>query len=390
MFLRNAQLYTGGVVLTREVNNMAKILLCILLLIASATTATGAVLQVGAKAPPFVLPDLFGRTISLDYFDGHPGVLVFWSAANPRSVELLYDFREYQEKWGKNDLAIIAVNTDGGTSGVSNLKTVRDYADSLNIIYPMLIDSGQATLSAYGVSEVPTAVVIDAGGRISAILRGSLPTLREELKEGLLIAVAGGPHDAASAVVAKGSEQEGATRAAGETPANSCGISRARSCTNIDERDPSASDPAVMAVRLCVCHGDADAAQLMLTGVSKESLLGLDLRFALAHMTLVKGRITDATRAFEALRDHYPQAGWGEWGLGLVALGAGDAEGALGHIRAARTGGWSIPEIETAVLKYLEGYWRVNRTAPQEEQFLALFEELNSVRVCYRKLNQRG
>jgi hypothetical protein len=128
----------------------------------------------------------------------------------------------------------------------------------------------------------------------------------------------------------------------------------------------------------------------MLTGVSTEGRRGLDLRFALAHMLLVKGRRTEAQRAFEALREQYPQEGWGEWGLGIVALAEGDAEGALGHIRAARTAGWSIPEVETAVLKYLEGYWRTNRAAPREDQFLAIFAELNSVRVCYKRINQRG
>jgi hypothetical protein len=145
-----------------------------------------------------------------------------------------------------------------------------------------------------------------------------------------------------------------------------------------------------MAVRLCVCHGDAEAAQLMLSGVSKEDLLGPDLRFALGHLMLVKGRTADARRTFEKLREQSPQVGWGEWGLGLVALAEGDPDGALLHIRAASAGGWSIPEAETAVLKYLESYWKTNRTPPREEQFLALFDELNSVRVCYRRFNQRG
>jgi hypothetical protein len=244
-------------------------------------------------------------------------------------------------------------------------------------------------VSAYGVNELPTAVVIDAGGRISAILRGSASTLREELKESILVAMGGGPGEAAVAAATDRGDKD-ATRASGETPAASCSIPRARSCARIDERDPSASNPSVMAVRLCVCHGDIDAAQIMLSGVSKDGLLGLDLRFALAHMMLVKGSRADARRAFETLRDHYPREGWGEWGLGILALAEGDAVGALGHIRAARAGGWTIPEVETAVLKFLEGYWRSNKAAPQEEQFLALFEELNSVRVCYRRLNHRG
>ena len=107
-------------------------------------------------------------------------------------------------------------------------------------------------------------------------------------------------------------------------------------------------------------------------------------------MLLLKGRAADARRAFETLSERYPQEGWGEWGLGIAALAEGDAEGALGHIHAARARRSSVPEAETAVLKYLEGYWRSNRPAPREEQFLALFEELGPVRACYKRQNQRG
>ncbi len=369
---------------------MAQLILGILLLLAPVASAALEIVHVGGEAPSFSLPDLFGRTISLDYLDGHPGVIVFWSASSPGSTELLEDFRAYQEKWGRDDLAILAVNADGGLPDESGLKAVRDFANHLGIQFPVLLDSGLAMREAYGVRDLPAAVVINARGRVTSILRGSTPALREELKQSLLLALDSGPVDGASPAVADRGGQDGSPLAAGETLAATCSIPRARSCTRISERDPSASDPAVMAVRLCICHGDADAAQLMLSGVRKQDLLRLDLRFALAHMMLIKGRTAEARQAFEVLRENYPQESWGEWGLGLVALADGDAEKALGYLRAARAGGWSIPEAETAVLKYLEKYWRSNKVAPREEQFLALFEELDSVRVCYRNLNHRG
>jgi len=352
---------------------MKRLLLGALLLLTPAASTAAESARVGDPAPYFTLPDLFGRTISLDYFDGHPGVVLFWSSGSPQSTELLDDSRGYQERWSTDGLAIVAVNVDGGEPGASQLQTARDWADRLDIVYPVLLDHGHAVLSAYGVDALPTAVVIDAGGRISAVLQGSAAAIRDRLNQSILAAMAG-------------TSRESSTAAAG----SSCGISRARSCTHIDERDPSAANPAVMAVRLCVCHGDTAAAQIMLSAISKQGTIGPDLRFALAQMMLVKGSTAEARRAFENLREHYPGEGWGEWGLGIVALTEGDAESALTHLRAARTGGWSIPEVETAVLNYLEGYWRTKRTAPQEEQFLALFAGLHSVRVCYRKLNERG
>ena len=342
---------------------MKRLVLSILFLLAPAASTAADIVQVGQAAPPFSLTDLYGRTISLDYFDGRPGAMIFYSNSSPHLAQLLEDFHGYQERWGREDLAIVAVNADG--PGAGGAQAVRDYADSLGVVFPVLLDAGRETLAAYGVSELPAVVVVDAGRRVASVLQGFSPPLRVDLTQALLLAL-------------------------GNAPAPTCGIPRARSCNRINERDPSVSSPAVMALRFCICHGDAEAARAMLAGASTQSPLRPDLRFAIANLMLLKGRTDDARRAFEALRERYPKEGWGEWGLGLVALAEADAEGALAHLRAAQAGGWSIPEAETAVLKYLEGYWRSDRAAPREEQFLALFTDLDSVRACYRRLNHRG
>jgi peroxiredoxin len=355
----------SGVMHTRKEDPMTRLMIGMLMLLTAAVPAAGATPLVGETAPPFLLPDLFGRTISLDYLDGHPGVVVFCSIGDDGAAGLLVEVQQYQERWGRESLAIVAVNADGPQPAQSTRDSIRAAADRLQLTFPVLPDAGRTTLTAYGVRELPAAVVIDAGGRVAAVLQGIGLAQRQELKQQLILAL-------------------------GDQPAVACTIPRARSCSHVDERDSSASDPAIMAVRLCVCHGDVAAAQVMLSAVDPAALGGVEMRFALAHLLLVQGRNAEARLAFETLRAEHPQASWGEWGLGIVALAEGTAEAALGHIRAAGSGGWSIPEAETAVLKYLEGYWRVNRAAPQEEQFLALFDDLDSVRVCYRKLYQRG
>jgi len=369
---------------------MARFILCALILLAPASSPALEVIKVGEKSPPFFLKDLYGRTISLDYFDGHPALLAFWSASSPLSAELLEDVRDYQERWGRNDLAIVAVNADNIMPGSAAARAIRDYAERLDLVFPVLLDSSGALRSALRVREIPTSVVIDARGRVSSVLSGYPRSLRAELRKSLLVAMGRGTEGGGAPEVARDAGENGSLSAAVKAPAAACSIPRSRSCTHVNDRDPSIADPTVLAVRLCVCHGDADAAQVMLTGVSERGLLSNDLRFALAHLLLIKGRTQEARRAFENLRDGHPRESWGEWGLGIVALTEGDAAESLAHFKAALAGGWSIPEAETAVLKYLEHFWRTNLPAPREEQFLALFEDLGPVRECYRRFNRRG
>jgi Flp pilus assembly protein TadD len=156
------------------------------------------------------------------------------------------------------------------------------------------------------------------------------------------------------------------------------------------ERQRRAADPAVMAMRLSICRGDAQEAERMLQGVSRQARWSPELHFAEGNLLLLKGQTQEARQVFSMLRGTCPAEGWGEWGLGMAALAEGNPEQALSHMLAAGAGGAVLPEAETAVLAYLEDFWRGRRAAPREEQFLALFRELDGVRACYRKLGTRG
>jgi len=84
------------------------------------------------------------------------------------------------------------------------------------------------------------------------------------------------------------------------------------------------------------------------------------------------------------LKDTSPGEGWGDWGLGLVALAKGDLSTASQHMRKGAAGRSATLEAETAVLKYLMRYWLRQESAPEEEAFLSLFSSLTVFRDCYR------
>jgi peroxiredoxin len=368
---------------------MAKWLLCALLLLVPASSPALEGLRLGDKAPAFSLADFSGAAHSLEGLGGRPRVVLFWSTWSPRSLEVLRDFRALHERWAAEGLAIVAVNADGEQMDATRMRAVREYVDRLKLPFPVVLDAGLHTYVAYGVLALPSAVVVDAGGRISYALGGYPETLREELREKILVAMGATPPESV-AVAAKAPEAPAPQPAAEESSATRCTIPRAFYCSAAAERNRVASDPSIVAVRLSICRGNAEEAEQMLKGVSPAALRTVDLRFAQGSLLLLKGRMPEAKRAFTALRGSYPSEGWGDWGLGMIALAEGDPEGALNHMLAAGAGRETLPEAETAVLKYLEEYWRSKRAAPREEQFLALFRELDGVRACYRKLGARG
>ena len=62
----------------------------------------------------------------------------------PKSLELLEDFREYQEKWGQDDLAIIAVNAESGPPGAGSTEGRPRQAQTVwGIIYSVLLDGAE-------------------------------------------------------------------------------------------------------------------------------------------------------------------------------------------------------------------------------------------------------
>jgi peroxiredoxin len=365
-------------------------LLCALVLLVPVSAQALEGLHVGDKAPLFSLADLSGAPHSLDALGERPRVVLFWSTWSPRSLEVLRDFRAIHERWAADGLAIVAINADGESLDAARRQAVREYAARLGLPFPVLLDSGLRTYAAYGVLALPSAVVVDAGGRIAYALGGYPETLREELKEKIEVAMGAAPQRPVAVAAAQPAVPAAGEPAADEPPASRCSLPRAFYCSLAAERARPAAAPPVMALRLSICRGEAEEAERLLQGVSRQARWSPDLLFAQGNLQLLEGRTKEARQTFSMLRGSYPMEGWGDWGLGLAALAEGDPDRALGHMLAAGAGTGVLPEAETAVLKYLEGYWSSRRAAPREEQFLALFRDLEGVRACYRKLVTRG
>jgi hypothetical protein len=204
--------------------------------------------------------------------------------------------------------------------------------------------------TVYGLEALPSAVVLDPEGKVSYSLGGyPLFSYREELRDAFLQAMGNAP-EGEDLQVASAAKPE-AEAASDPKPARAaCALPRSRYCLLSAEREGGETDPAVMALRLSLCRGDAAEAERMIRGIGAAQFRTGELRFALAHLMLLKGRGMAARGAFASIADGHPDESWGNWGLGLVALAEGRTEEALAHMERGVRSGTGNAEAETAGL----------------------------------------
>jgi peroxiredoxin len=118
---------------------------------------------VNKPAPDFSLPALDGSTVSLANFHGKKKVVVtFWASwCGPCRMEMpgLRQFYERQRKHSDR-FELLAISID------DTRKPAEDYATSMKLPFPVLLDSGRKTADAYGVTAIPTLFVIDENGKV--------------------------------------------------------------------------------------------------------------------------------------------------------------------------------------------------------------------------------
>jgi peroxiredoxin len=126
-----------------------------------------AALQLGGYAPHERPPSFEGRTtlgqaVSLDDLRGKVVVLTFSASWCPPCRLDLAALEDLGRSQGDEGLAIVAVNVRERPT------VVRDYADTLGLSFPVLLDRRGDIQASYGVIGLPTTFVIARDGRAVA------------------------------------------------------------------------------------------------------------------------------------------------------------------------------------------------------------------------------
>ncbi|NOY26959.1 MAG: redoxin domain-containing protein [Oligoflexia bacterium] len=115
------------------------------------------------QAPDFALMDLDGAPVSLSALRGRPVVLNFWATwCGPCRLEIP-SFSSYAD--AHPDVVVLGMATDGSTAELRAAK------QALGISYPV-VRADDATIAAYGVTTLPTTVVVGVDGRVVAANTG--------------------------------------------------------------------------------------------------------------------------------------------------------------------------------------------------------------------------
>lgn len=120
----------------------------------------------GSTAPELAAVLLDGGRFRLADERGHPVVLVFWASWCGPCLAELPGVERVQRALAGHATRLYAVNTEG------ERERARATVERLGLTMPVLLDDGSAS-SAYEVTTIPHTVVVDAAGKVAAVLRGA-------------------------------------------------------------------------------------------------------------------------------------------------------------------------------------------------------------------------
>ncbi len=135
--------------------------------------------MVGKPAPDFTLPVAAngdaGARMQLQELKGRPVVIDFWASwCGPCAMQAPILDRLARKYEGRG-LVVLGVNIDDPPA------LAKEYARRKGLSYPILMDSNNEAGPMYGVSKLPSLIVIDRQGNVSSFMTGLVdePSLDE-------------------------------------------------------------------------------------------------------------------------------------------------------------------------------------------------------------------
>lgn len=147
------------------------IILAALLIIAPPQPNAASFLESGKKInqgdslPPFTTKDLKGNEVNLaDYLGRKVILLDFWSIYCAPCVEEMPGLIDLYNKYNRKGLEVFGISLDSHFNARRLNKFVEGYEQ--RIPYPIIHDARSEIRRMYGVSTLPTTIIVDSGGKV--------------------------------------------------------------------------------------------------------------------------------------------------------------------------------------------------------------------------------
>jgi thiol-disulfide isomerase/thioredoxin len=114
-------------------------------------------------APDFTLNTLDGQEMTLSKLKGKVVLLDFWATWCPPCREAIPHLINLQKTYQEKGIEVIGMNMDKG-----DVETIRRFVKSMDIPYPITVTPEEVSRS-YGVTALPTTILIDKEGKIIGI-----------------------------------------------------------------------------------------------------------------------------------------------------------------------------------------------------------------------------
>ena len=124
--------------------------------------------KVGEEAPKVKLPNLEGNTVELADFRGEETLVLFWNPGCGFCQQMLPDLKEWESKATEDAPKLVVVSA--GTEEANK---------EMGLASPVLLDQQFATGRAFGASGTPSAVLVDAEGKVASEVAVGAPAVWE-------------------------------------------------------------------------------------------------------------------------------------------------------------------------------------------------------------------
>ena len=137
------------------------ILIGVTLVLSACTSGTNSQgLVIGNPVPDFKLTDLSGQSVSLRSLRGKVVILNYWQVDCPPCKEEMPDLQATYNAWKDKGVTLLAINAG------EDAATVKNFVESGNYTFPVVIDTNLQVAQKYNILYTPTTFILDKDGKL--------------------------------------------------------------------------------------------------------------------------------------------------------------------------------------------------------------------------------